>query len=242
MMKKPITSFLTVIGAFAIVFLCSCSANIEARLQHDGSAEIKLEASLESQIAGLLRRLSTNFGLPFAMDAESMSRSMASAPGISEVHLYNESPTALKGSFSLPKINDFLQTGTGEVGRFIKYSQDNRGGSLAINIDLERSPQLLALFSEDVRNYLAAIMAPAESGIPQSQKEYLEGVASMYGSVLAQEIAGARIKLAIIVPGTIKSIRGGTFSQDRGDFDIPLIDFLVLDHPLDYEIVWQWWL
>jgi hypothetical protein len=61
----------------------------------------------------------------------------------------------------------------------------------------------------------------------------------VYGSNIAAEIKNALITIDLTVPGTIKSVKGGTFANNRAAFSIPLIDFLVLEKPVSYDVVWN---
>jgi len=69
-------------------------------------------------------------------------------------------------------------------------------------------------------------------------REYLDLVASIYSRLLANEIAEARIRATIDFPRPITSIQGGAFVGRRAEFDISLLDILVLEQPLRYEVSW----
>jgi hypothetical protein len=55
---------------------------------------------------------------------------------------------------------------------------------------------------------------------------------------LAEEIAAARIPITIEFPRPVREVRGGTARDRRARFDLPLIDLLVLEEPLVYEVTW----
>jgi hypothetical protein len=82
-------------------------------------------------------------------------------------------------------------------------------------------------------------MAPLATGEVLSRAEYLDLVASVYGRPVADEIAGGRIRASIDFPGPVGAVRGGTFSGKRAEFDIPLLDLLVLEQPLNCEVTWN---
>jgi hypothetical protein len=82
-------------------------------------------------------------------------------------------------------------------------------------------------------------MAPVATGEQLTKQEYLELVASVYRKELAAEISAARIRARVEFPGTVVSVRGGTFSGSSAEFDVPLIDLLVLENRLSYEVVWR---
>jgi hypothetical protein len=81
-------------------------------------------------------------------------------------------------------------------------------------------------------------MAPVALGEYMAAGEYLSLVAMIYGRPLADEIAAARIRASIEFPRAVTSITGGTSAGRRAEFDIPLLDILVLEKPLRYEINW----
>jgi hypothetical protein len=89
-----------------------------------------------------------------------------------------------------------------------------------------------------VEEYLSALMAPVVLGEYMSSGEYLSLISMVYGRPLADEIAEARIKASIEFPRPVTSVSGGSSSGKRAEFDIPLLDILVLERPLRYEVYW----
>jgi hypothetical protein len=171
---------------------------------------------------------------------------MAVAPGIESVNLQNRTPSRIAGNIRISRVDEFLALpsvsgaeGTVEKG-FISFVPGNppEDSRLVITMDRNAAPLLLGMISDDVRDYLSALMAPAATGERLSRGEYLELVGAFYGKALADEIAAARIITVIGFPGPVVSVKGGTFSENQARFDIPLADLLVLENPLKYEVVW----
>ncbi|QQO11020.1 hypothetical protein [Breznakiella homolactica] len=237
MKNRTILLMIAVLGG-----LCSCSARIEGTLRTEGSAELRVHASLEPRIAAVIASFSGRLGggdpRDFALDGAAIGRSMETAPGISAVSFYNIDPKTVEGTITISRVDEFLSV-PGVDRKFLRYSQGAGGGNLAIRFELDTAPELLLLLSEDVADYLSALMAPAATGEILTREEYLDLVASVYGDGVAAEISGARIALTLDVPGPIRRITGGTYSGRRARFDIPLIEALVLDVPLVYEIEWN---
>ncbi|MCL2270537.1 MAG: hypothetical protein FWC24_04250, partial [Treponema sp.] len=123
---------------------------------------------------------------------------------------------------------------------FITFEQNapSSGGRCVINLSLDSGPEILTLISPEVNAYLAALMAPLATGEALNKAEYLMLVRSIYGRGIADEIASAQIRAFIDFPGPVKSVKGGTFSGRRAEFTIPLLDILVLEKPLGYEVMW----
>jgi hypothetical protein len=64
-------------------------------------------------------------------------------------------------------------------------------------------------------------------------------ITSFYNKAISDEIASSTIRASITFPGNITGVRGGSFSGRRADFNIQLLDFLVLENPLVYEVYWN---
>ncbi|MDR1858925.1 MAG: hypothetical protein LBQ69_05595 [Treponema sp.] len=228
----------------AIFTLCaSCAARINGSLLADGQADLNVYASLEPRMTMLIAGLAAASGAvqPGAplLSGPSISASMSAAPGVASVSLANRTPAAVEGPVKISRLSDFLAPG-GARG-FITFEQGgpSQGGRCAIDISLDTGPEILSLMSPEIGDYLAALMAPLATGEKLTKTEYLALVSSIYSRGIADEIAGAAINASINLPGQVQSARGGTFSGRRAEFAIPLLDLLVLETPLSYEIRWR---
>jgi hypothetical protein len=254
--KKAIGFFplLTLSAVFFLLpLLSSCSGRINGKLQRDGSAELSLEIRLEPRMSALIRSLSVLSGSASAgkdipiINGPAIARSMAAAPGIESVSLLNRSPSSIAGNVRISRIDEFLALpdaiGAGNTAgkRFITYIPANPPGDSRLLIALDRStaPLVLAMISADILDDLSALMAPAATGERLSRKEYLKLVSDFYGQGLADEMAAAGITVSIGFPGPVSAVKGGTFSGAQARFDIPLAELLVLENPLEYEVIWR---
>ncbi|MDR3336616.1 MAG: hypothetical protein LBT16_05365 [Treponema sp.] len=232
-----------------VLFFSGCAARVEGALHRDGSADLALEASLQPRMEALVRGLSALIGDPQArqadqplLDAAEITKSLSSAPGISSVYLQNLGLASIAGTIQISRVDQFLLLPNTQTGvRFITYTpaQGSVEGRLTIELNRTTGPQVLALFSENVRAYLSALMAPVATGENLNKSQYLDNVTSIYTKPVADEIAAARINMVLTFPGAITAVRGGTFSGNQAQFEIPLTDFLVLNPPLRYEVSWK---
>jgi hypothetical protein len=226
-----------------LVLFASCTSQINGALREGGSADLTIQAALEPRMSTLIRSLNTIMGKAqgsLLLDGAIISQSMAASPGVGAVSLRNTGPAALEGTAVISKLEDFLSTGSGT--HFISFSEARSGGrshgNILVTLDRSNVPTLMALLSTDAIDYLTALMAPVilEEYIPKA--EYLDLVSSLYGRPIADEISQAIIHAAIDFPGPVTSIRGGTAAGSRAVFAIPLLDLLVLETPLSWEVVW----
>ena len=235
-MKKLI--FMLIFPLFLFFGLLSCSTKIESVVRVGGSANVSLQASLEPRTLALLKSLMGFMGEASdapVLNGEAISQSMASAPGISSVLLRNTNSSALEGTIAISHVGNFLSS---EEGKFITYSEESGITSIVFVLDRDSAPLLISKLSAQVEEYLSALMAPIVSGESLNPQEYLNLVALIYSRPLADEIAASHILASIDFPRPLIEVQGGTFTGRRAEFEIPLLDILVLEKPLRYELKW----
>jgi hypothetical protein len=244
--KIPLFFFLVSLPA-----LSGCSTQIRGALREGGAADLNIRTSLEPQISVFIRNLSRFAGQQAGseapvLDGPLIGRSMAGAPGIGRVSFSNTASSAIEGTIAVFRIDEFLTVSGGRSWNFITLEESKPGGSpsgrLTVNLNFESAVEILPLLSEEIQNYLSAILAPVALGEKQSKADYLADVASFLGREqgpkIAAEIAASRIALSIDLPAPVAAVRGGTFSGTRAQFSIPLVDLLVMEAPLSYEVLW----
>ena len=237
--------FISIIS-FLILIFASCNARINGVFQGKGQADLQISASLEPKMASLLNRLADVSGSApsdiLLLDGPAISASFSSAPGVSLAALKNTSANAVEGAVKIQNINDLLANSIGgsEKGS-IEFTQSNSSGTgrCTINLNLNAGPSILAIISPDVTDYLSALMAPIATGEILTKEEYLSLVSSVWGKGIADEIAQARLLASVEFPGLITKVKGGVFSGKKADFNIPILDILVLETPLIYEVEWK---
>ena len=228
----PLLIALALMAAFS-----SCSARIDGVVRDGGAAELELRTALDPVAAALIRRVSSFLGTDDApvLDGPAIGRSMASAPGVRNVSFINISPSALEGVISLSSAGEFLASGN---VRFIEFSEGPESSSIIITLNRESAPELISRLSPEVEEYLSVLMAPAVLGERTTRQEYLDLISMVYGRPMADEIAAGRILVRIEFPRPLTAVKGGIARERHAEFDIPLVDILVLEQPISYEIRW----
>jgi hypothetical protein len=222
-----------------LALFASCSASIAGRLEQDSSGSLTLKAALEPKTAAAIRSLIALQGKTSApvLDSQAINRSLRAAPGVKSASFKNTASDAVEGTVAISGIGGFLALNR-QGSRFVTYEPSGSGSRLGINLDRESAPEIIGLVSRDAVDYLSVLMAPAVTGEKLSKAEYTELVRSVYGGGIADEIATARISVSVVLPAPVKSIKGGTASSREARFNAALLDILVLEQPLNYEIVW----
>ena len=227
---KFFSMFLVILTVF------SCSAQINGTLSADGSASMSVNMSLGQRMVALIRALTSAGGQAdsLILDGQAISGSISRTPGIASVMLRNTNPSTVEGTVRISDISNFIfvSSETSRRGGFITFEQNNNGGYCQINVNRSNGFQIISLLSPEISDYLNALMAPIVTEEELSKTEYLELVASFYNKPLSDEIAASRIRASIEFPGTITAVRGGTYSGRRAEFNIALVDLLVLETPV----------
>ena len=236
MKEKPAIFLIFVV----LMPLLSCTAQIKGSLERSGQADLHISASLEPGITRFIRTLSAAAGTAHQgpiLNGPAISKSMAAAPGIASVFLNNTTAEKIEGPVKISRIGDFLKHG--EAAGFIGFEQEAAGrGRLTISINRNSAPDILTFISPDIIGYLEALMAPIVTGENLTNAEYLGLIFAFYGKNIADEISKATIRASIDFPAAVQSMRGGTSSGRRAEFAVPLVDILVLEAPLQYEVIW----
>jgi hypothetical protein len=222
------------------LFLAACASQLSGSVGSAGQADFNTSVALRPRMAALIRSMAAMTGSApaeeYTIDGAAIAASMSGAPGIASVSLRNTSPIAIEGPVRISRISDFLNSRQG--GDFINFEQSPSGGRLRITLACGSGPQLLALLSPQIAEYLGALMAPLATGELLTTAEYLALVSAVYGKALADEISQSSIDISLDFPGQVRSVQGGSFSGRRVNFAIPLVKLLVLETPLNYEIRW----
>jgi len=231
---------MVIVTIFILLLFFSCSARIDGVVREGGAAELKLQTSMEPRTAALIRSMRGFMGEATnepVLDGRAISLSMAAAPGVRSISLVNTGPEAMDGSISISNIGDFLASGGG-TNRFIVFTEGRDASSIVVTLDRTSAPEIIARLSPEIEDYLQALMAPVVVGDPDTRPEYIALISAVYGRPLANEISEARIRASIEFPRPIKAIRGGNAVGRQAEFEIPLLDVLVLEQPLRYEVSW----
>jgi hypothetical protein len=227
---------------FALGFM-SCGASISGKLERGGAGDFTVSAALAPGVTGKIRDfLALAQGNPGGgeplLNAPAIALSMSKAPGVAQASFRNTGPASLEGPVKISSVGDFLAP-SGRAG-FISFQENPAGGGRAsITLNRETAPAMLSLISPDVTYNLMFLFAPIATGDELSKEEYLTQVTLIHGETVAAEITEALIRASVEFPGPLVSVRGGVFSGNRAEFIIPLVDLLVLERPLSYEVAWN---
>jgi hypothetical protein len=249
-LRKPPAAGIFIFAALAVCV--SCSTRLNCEIYSDGRADMVLNSTLMPAMDGLLKNLAVQSGgengAP-VLDASLLNKAFELMTGIESAALRNTAENKVDGRIVISNIGLFFNHAADIVSRqntikhapFAVWEQTPRGGSFKAAINRDTGQQLLSLLTPEFIDYLSALMAPIATGEIIDKDAYLELVGSVYGKTIAAELPRAEILLTIDFPGPVEYIYGGIYRGNHTEFKLPLLDLLVLDEALVYEVRWTPW-
>jgi hypothetical protein len=230
----------------------SCSARINCEVYSDGRAELVLNNTLLPVMDGLLKNLAARSieenGAPI-LNASLINKALERLTGIESASLRNTAENSAAGRIVISNIGLFFNRAADAVSRqnavrqiqFAVWEQTPYGGNFKMTMNRDTGRQLLSLLTPELADYLSALMAPIATGEIIDKSAYLELVSSVYGKAVADELTLAELLLTIDFPGPVEYISGGSYRGNRAEFKLPILDLLVLDESVVYEVRWTPW-
>ncbi|MDR0409919.1 MAG: hypothetical protein LBH18_05935 [Spirochaetaceae bacterium] len=238
---------------FAALTLCaSCSTRLSGEIYSDGRAKLVLDSALLPAMSGLLKNFAARGGNDSAviLDAGVLNKAFTLMTGIESSELRNVAGNRVEGTIVISNIGLFLNNSAGGLAapdaakqpEFAVWERKpSGGGAFNITINRDTGRQFLSLLAPELVDYLSALMAPVVTGEVINKVGYLELVSAVYGKAVADDLAAAELSIAVSFPGPVESVAGGTFRGSQTEFKMPLLDLLVLDTPVIYDVRWTPW-
>ncbi|MFA5513604.1 MAG: hypothetical protein WDA17_01640 [Sphaerochaetaceae bacterium] len=131
-------------------------------------------------------------------------------------------------------LDDLNKIGTQEI---VKITQSKNETTLNFNLNLNNYPQLVRMVPFLGDPNFETFGPLYNEGM--SKDEYYEMISYILGSQGPESIKNSLISIRLTVPKSIKHQTNG-FAEGINSirFDIPLIDFLLLDKPILFSVTW----
>jgi len=241
-----------VLMSLSIAMFASCTSSINGVFNVGGKLEISLNCAFLPRITMLIKKLSES-NTDVLIDAKHINDSLSAISGIGNVDFKN-SGSRIIGKFTIDNIDRFISinaadntktandanaaNSTNVQRQFITRTISGSSTYYKIYLNRELGGGLVGTLLPELRAYLSAIAAPIATGETLDKDEYLDTVKDIYGVPLSQEIAGSMITIKLTFPSKVKSAAGKniTSSGSSVTINMPLVDILVLDNDISYDI------
>lgn len=197
---------------FVLAGFMSCKSEITLTALPDGSTDLKFSGECGKYFESMIRQFSENDN-EVLFDAMGIKQSFTS-DGFKNVNVRIPSSTGIDVEMNSP-CETYLYT-SGLI------SNDNKEISVTV------TPEILSKFyksaDEEIVNILDLLLAPVFNDEEMTEEEYLETLASFYGSDASDEIGPCNIKLTLI-----------NVDGQKKEASIPLTKLLCLQGRIKYS-------
>lgn len=225
-----------ILCAIAGLFLTACSPKADIFIQPSGDAIITMDIK-SSPI------MNTVFKSVSQLSDEDMSKSIFNKDSI-KMELEQKKIQVLKmETNSIADITAKLKIWKDNNTNPAFFNVDNKAGKISLNIGTQNIKEFAGLLSEDDREYIDLLMAPALSGETMSKEEYETLIEAVYGNKLASELKKAKFKIEVSCPKKVQRINitpigMGKKNGNKAYLEIPVSDILCLQDSIFIEITY----
>ena len=241
MMKQIIYTLL-----ISLVLFSSCTMKNSVLLEKDGSGELSFELDLAPYLGEVIEQVQTlmegdvpETGDSF-FDLEAIRAGFESNEDVVLKTLESPHELSLRGSFSFNRVESMLQKmEEGSAGeKMITFSQS--GGVSRMDLKLNRETvNTLMSENEAFDNPLTQSFGPSSTE-GMSRSDYLDMMEFAMGEESRMGISDSRLNVTVRTSGKITEQKGGTLiDSNTVRFDIPLLDLLMLETPLQYSLSYR---
>jgi hypothetical protein len=246
--RSAIRKMPAALGAALLILLVSTSCQVrqEVQIAKDGSGSVEFDIELASYFTEVVDQLEQvapageGEEMPEEgniFQVEKLRADFAAREEVTLESLSNPSPQKLRGTLSFESIERALTKEQEELGSGELFSFERSGGvsTLRVLVNYETFSRLLDE-NPSFNSPLMENFGPmANRGL--NEAEYLDMMEYALGPESRRGIKESEMRLTVQVEGTIVSHQGGTRKNGRTVvFEIPLLDLLILDEPVERAV------
>lgn len=236
--------FMLSVFTSGILFFFSCSGNYKVVLGNANNADISLNTSIDSatlnSVIEKMKSLSPsddkNQQITF-FDQTQFTKGLNSLKGVQNVLVKKESQDRITGSFSIADITKLEPLNSSPKLFTISHNQNKT--TFIFNLTKENAKFAFQLFPGINSSVMEALSPPALYEDELSQDEYRQNLLLFFGKNHISAVDNSKYTIQLIIPGTIISSTGLTVNGNKATYSFSLLDLLVLDKPLSFQISWK---
>ncbi len=232
--------------AFLALLLLSCSVRPEVTLNADGSGEAVVRVTVQKFLAEYLLDLAEFAGAAKSRDAgmfdeKEIRAAFEGKPGVTVKGVRIPKPEELELRLAFRSIDDLVrgQKELADTG-IVTFRNDGGTRTLRLHLDQKNFAKISSLLpsSDGSTETILSVFGP-QQGVAITEAEYLEAMEFTLGEQGPKAIEDSSVDVTVTVNGKLVSQKGGTAKGSVVTFRIPLLKLLMLNEPLDYEIVFK---
>ena len=241
-MKHLVAVFLA-----AALTLSSCAVSQTVTLNRDTSGTTDLSISLHKILVDYLVALAESIQGPLpesekrVFDLEQIRLSFDMQPDIDLLKVTSPDTGDLLLSLRFEAL-DKVFSASADVRQVFTVKKDGTATKLAFHLDRKNFPVLARLFP--LYDLGQSLYLFPDASAPMTEEEYLEYVTWALEGVagdadVAQVLKNSRISITLAVPSQVVSQEGGRVSGKTVLFQIPVLQVLTLEKPVDLSVTFR---
>jgi hypothetical protein len=227
--------------AVLLIISCSVSQTVKVALDASGSAHVRVELHpVFHEYLSVLREEAGELGLSGSgeiFDTERIKQSLSELPGVVVYTVSTPTPAELEVDLSFRHVGEVLEGEETGVAEVVTFSQNGKEKSLRFYLDAENYSRIKPLLPTGEDPILDALGPQPDD--PLTEQEYLDIVEFALGPEGPAVIQESFLEIRFAPEGEITSYEGGELEGDEVVFRIPLLQFLLLEEPIEYNLSFQ---
>lgn len=225
------------------LLLFSCNMKQEIFLEKDGSGTASIEIRLKNFVIPTIEDLaevSPDIDPDELLSPEKISEALLENPEISNVRASRPLKNLLKIHFDFGSITNLFEQTEDEIqsSGLIKIEDIGSEKKLTLTINKETYRGFSSIIPNIDDPTMSALAPDPDMDVTES--EYLDMIEFFFGDDGPAGVLDSTMKMVIQVDGTITDQRGGQkLSNNKIEFNIPLIRILLLDRNLVYSVTYE---
>jgi hypothetical protein len=235
--------FLFVPIFFGLIF-SSCSGNYTVLLGDNNNADISFNTNVDSAtltaVTDKLKSLSSsdikNEQVSF-FDQIQFTKGLNSLKGVNDVSVKKETQDRISGSFSISDLTKLEPSNSSTKLFTITHYQGKK--TLIFTLTKSNAKTAFQLFPGINASLIDALSPPALYEDELTQDEYRQNLLLFFGKNHISAVDTSKYTITLIIPGHILSSSGLSVSGNKATCTFSLLDLLVLNKPIQFQITWN---
>ncbi len=225
------------------LLLSSCSASVSSTIKTDGSARISIQAEVPAGLAAKFRKLadsgsnSAEIG-PF-FDIEAVRKAIADRPSLDIVELSRPSADSIRAVVFARSLEALAASPDIKSSGLLVFSRGPGWAECRFRLEQGKAKAIASFFPGIDPYLMDALSPPALEEDPVTVSEYETMLKSVLGEKTMPALESAALSLSISAPSEVIGSGGGELSGSTLAAQIPIIDALALERPIELWIRWK---
>jgi hypothetical protein len=218
---------------------------VDATIRNDSSARVAVRIDVPETLATRVRQISDIPAKANLFDITRIKEEFSTRKSIQLIDASSGSANSMTAVLWIPDLNAFVKdtslVPTGMIGfeKVAAYGNTPAGHKLTVNITKDNANAAYQLFPGMDQTLIENLNPPALDKDPVSAQDYRTNLETVIiGKKAMPAFDACMLDITVTLPKSATSGKGGTVNGQTFKVKLPLFDILMLEKPIQMEIVW----